>query len=137
MYLVFKFIWQDSWYCLYVLFQIYLVFKCIWQDSWYSQIYEKFRNERKHAQDPLIMQRKRKLVDQGSNIKVVRKSLRRGAINWEPAYPDGEDEASMKAHVAFMKLECRKRNPDEEKICSRMIMTFPHRRRFINEKKSA
>ena len=92
---------------MYVLFQIYLVFKFIWQDSWYSQIYEKFRNERKHAQDPLVMQRKRKLVDQGSNIKVVKKSLRLGAINWEPAYPE-EDEASMKAHVAFMKLECRK-----------------------------
>ena len=82
------------------------------------------------------MQRKRKLVDQGSNIKVVKKSLRRGAINWEPAYPEGKDEASMKAHVAFMKFECRKRNPDEEKISSRMIMTFPHKRRFINEKKS-
>ena len=82
------------------------------------------------------MQRKRKLVDQGSNIKVVKKSLRRGAINWEPAYPEGEDEASMKAHVAFMKLECRKRNPDEEKVSSRMIMTFSHRRRFISEEKS-
>ena len=85
------FVWTNSNYLVYI------------QDSWYSQIYEKCKNERKHAQDPLVMQRKRKLVDHGSNIKVVKKSLRRGAINWEPPYPEGEDEASMKAHLAFMK----------------------------------
>ncbi|XP_028417100.1 uncharacterized protein LOC114541360 [Dendronephthya gigantea] len=102
-------------------------------DSWYSQIYEKFRNERKHAQDPLVLQRKRKSVD--SDTKVVKKSLRRGGINWEPPYPEGEDEASIKAHVAFMKNESRKRSPNLEKIQSRMDRTFPHRRRFINEKR--
>ena len=42
----------------------------------------------------------------------------------------------MKAHVGFMKSECRKCNPDEEKLSSRMGITFPHRRRFINEIKS-
>ena len=105
------------------------------QDSWYSQIYEKFRNERKHAQDPLVLQRKRKLVDNGGDVKSVKKSLRRGGINWEPPYPQGEDEVSMKAHVAFMKTECRKRNVDKEKVRSRMDLTFPHRRRFVNEKR--
>ena len=105
------------------------------QDSWYSQVYEKFRNERKHAQDPLVLQRKRKLVG-NNDVKLVKKSLRRGGINWEPPYPQGEDEVSMKAHVTFMKTECRKRNVDKGKLRSRMGLTFPHRRRFINEKRA-
>ena len=34
-----------------------------------------------------------------------------------------------------MKTECRKRNAAKDKINSRMDITFPHRRRFINEKR--
>ena len=47
------------------------------QDSRYSQVYEKFRNERKHAQDPLVLQRKRKLVDNGDDMELVKKSAER------------------------------------------------------------
>ena len=105
------------------------------RDSWHSQIYEKFRNERKHAQDPLVLPRKRKLVGYGNDVKLVKKSLRQGGINWEPPYPQGEDEVPMKAHVTSMKTECRKRNVDKGKLSSRMGLTFPHRRRFIHEKR--
>ena len=44
----------------------------------------------------------------------------------------GEDEASIKAQMAFMKTECRKQNADQG---SRMGITFPHRRQFINQKR--
>lgn len=35
---------------------------------------------------------------QGSNIKPVPLKLRRGCINWEPPFPEGEDELSLKWH---------------------------------------
>lgn len=43
-------------------------------------------------------------------IPPVSKSLQRGGINWEPLYPEGEHEVSMKAHVEYMKTEMRKKN---------------------------
>ncbi len=104
------------------------------QDSWYSQIYEKFRNERKTAQDPEVLEKKRKLDKSEQSSKRVAKSLRRGGINWEPPFPEGEDETSMKHHQDFIKNEWKKRTPDMAKIKQRMVVTFPHRRRLINAK---
>ena len=53
-----------------------------------SNIREVLKQE-ENAQDPLVLQQKRKLVDNGTDIKLVKKSLRRGGINWETAYPKG------------------------------------------------
>ena len=102
------------------------------QDSWFAQIYEKFRNERKNTTDPEVLQKKRKSSE--NSTKNVSKSLRRGGINWAPAFPEGEDEASMKLHQRSMREEWKKRSPDMEKIKSRMMITFPHRRQMINGK---
>jgi hypothetical protein len=61
--------------------------------------------------------------------------LRRGGINWEPAFPEGDD-ASMKLHQRSLKEEWKKRSPDIEIIKSRMMIIFPHRRQIINGKKT-
>ncbi len=51
--------------------------------------------------------------------------MRRGAINWEPPFPEGEDETSIK-HLDFIDNERKKRMPDMAKIKQRMVVTFPH-----------
>ena len=103
------------------------------QDSWYAQIFEKFRKERKHITDPEDLQKKRKHIENGSSKKIS-KVLRRGGINWEPAFPEGEDESLMNLHQRVMQDELKKRSPNLEKIQGRMALTFPHRRTFMNEK---
>ena len=60
--------------------------------------------------------------------------LRRGGINWEPPYPEGEDEASLQKHKEFLQNEWVRRCPDKEKIKKRMALTFPDRRRRMNQK---
>ena len=57
--------------------------------------------------------------------KAVASKLRRGGINWEPPFPEGEDEASRKKHKQFMQNERARRAPDIEKINRRMAITFP------------
>ena len=59
--------------------------------------------------------------------------FRRGALNWEPPYPEGEDEASMKRHKDALASEWRKKNPDKTKIETWMLLTFPERRRQMNQ----
>ena len=68
--------------------------------------------------------------------KAVASKLRRGGINWEPPFPEGEDEASRKKHKQFMQNERARRAPDIEKINRRMAITFPDRRRMMNTKAS-
>lgn len=62
------------------------------------------------------------------------KALRRRGINWEPPFPEGEDERSMQLHQEVLKSEWKKKSRDLEKIRKRMILTNPHRRRLINQK---
>jgi hypothetical protein len=81
-----------------------------------------------------VHQKKRKSVDSTNSGKTVSKALRRGGINWEPAFPEGEDEHSIKQHQSVMQTEWKKRSPDVSKIENRMLVTFPHRRRLINDK---
>ena len=102
------------------------------QDSWRTQLREKFRNERRHVKDdPDVLRRKRNPT---TNLKHgVPPKLRRGAINWEPPFPEGEDEISLKKHTEFLQAEWCRRNPDMEKIRNRMHLTFPGRRRKMNK----
>jgi hypothetical protein len=55
---------------------------------------------------------------------------------WDPNFPEGEDDSSIKLHTEFLKAEWKKRAQDEEKIAQRMLVTFPDRRRMVNERKS-
>ncbi|KAJ7387212.1 hypothetical protein OS493_004182 [Desmophyllum pertusum] len=71
-------------------------------DSWFAQLYEKFRNERKSiVNDPEVILHKRKKT-KGSEAQPVALKLRRGGINWEPPFPEGEDEHSMKRHKEWL-----------------------------------
>ena len=102
------------------------------QDSWFSKIYEKFRNERKGMkEDPEVMLKKKKKNETTSPIP---SGLRRGAVNWIPPYPEGEDEASLKRHKEFIQNEWSRRHPDMNRISRRMQLTFPDRRRLMNNK---
>ena len=67
-------------------------------------------------------------------MKTVSKSLRRGGVNWESSFPEGEDERSMQSHKAAIKDELKKKSPDKEKVKARMMLTFADRRRLINNK---
>ncbi len=62
------------------------------------------RNEKS---DPLVLARKRKNVDGHRNLTKLRAIVRRGIVN---SAVDGEDEASCKAHIAWMQKEKRKDN---------------------------
>ena len=62
--------------------------------------------------------------------------MRRGGINWEPPFPEGEDQHSMKQHREVLKKEWKKRTPDIEKIKDRMVITYPDRRSMIHSKKT-
>lgn len=95
------------------------------------QIYEKFRNERKQlTEDPEVVLRKKIKADPGSSVS---SKLRRGGLNWEPPYPEGEDEASMKKHKEMLRVEWMRKNPNKENIERGMMLTFPERRRQMNQ----
>ena len=104
------------------------------QDSWFAQLYDKFRNERKHVtNDPAVILRKKSKVSATVKGTFVSANLRRGALNWEPPYPEGEDEASIKKHKEALETEWHKRTPDMEKIERHMMLRFPDRRRQMNK----
>ena len=63
------------------------------------------RNEKS---DPLVLARKRKNVHGHRNLTKLRAIVRRGIVNWALPAVDGEDEASCKAHIAWMQKEKRK-----------------------------
>ena len=75
----------------------------------------------------IMHKRKEKTANSSPNA-----NLRRGAINWEPPFPEGEDETSLKKHVEYMQNEWSRANPDYEKLKRRMVLTFPGRRRMMN-----
>lgn len=90
------------------------------QDSRYAQLYEKFRNERSHTVDPeVIIHNKRK-----SYATPVQHKQQRRAINWNPPFPEGEDEEFMAIHVDFLK-EWQKRSVDLEKDRSANGINLP------------
>ncbi|XP_068738857.1 uncharacterized protein [Montipora capricornis] len=103
-------------------------------DSWLAQLYEKFRNERKSIRDDpeVVLHSKRKR--QNSDLHPVPLKLRRGGINWEPPFPEGEDEVSMERHKEALKTEMRRRAPNWDKVGKSMALTFPDRRRQMNQK---
>jgi hypothetical protein len=70
-----------------------------------------------------------------TDVPKVNASSRRGGIDWEPSFPEGEDETSMEYHRISIKNEWKKRSPDMEKINSRMDLTYPDRRVKMKNKK--
>ena len=81
--------------------------------------------------DPEVTLNKKRKSEK-KDVKTVVKSLRRGGINWEPTFPEGEDEHSMQQHRDMLKSEWKKRSPDMAKIKQRMELTYPDRRRMIH-----
>ena len=51
--------------------------------------------------------------------------LRRRAVNWEPLYPEGEDEVSMKRNKEALENEWERKTPNQERIQRGMMLTFP------------
>ena len=49
-------------------------------------------------------------------------------------HAEGEDEASLKRHKEFIQNEWSRRHPDMNRISRRMQLTFPDRRRLMNNK---
>ena len=82
--------------------------------------------------DAEVILHKRVKVD-GKPRKAIPSKLRRGALNWEPPYPEGEDEVSMKRHKEALGAEWKRRNHDKGKIETGMMLTFPERRRLMNK----
>ncbi|EDO33098.1 predicted protein [Nematostella vectensis] len=99
-------------------------------DSWYGKIADKFKNDRKKVpEDPEVVLHKRKIE---TSAEKTAQHVRRGALNWEPPYPEGEDEASMQRHKESLQNEWERRTPDFKKVNRRMALTFPDRRRLMN-----
>lgn len=88
------------------------------------------------ADPQVLLHKKRKLEGKSMKEGVVSKVLRRGGINLEPPFPEGEDENTMKLHREVLKKEWKKNVPDLEKIKTRMALTYPDRRRLVNGKSS-
>ena len=66
-------------------------------------------------------------------MQPVALKLRRGGISWEPPFPEGEDELSLKRHKEWLQNECMRRTPDLKRVAERMSLTFPDRRRLMNK----
>ena len=110
-----------------------IVYTLYFKDSWFAQLYDKFRNERRVSQDDEVILHKRKGIEkEAGSSEPVKKAFKRGALHWTPPFPEGEDEVSLKRHIEFLQNEWSRRNPDKEKIRKRMALTFPSRRRAMN-----
>lgn len=66
-------------------------------------------------------------------MQPVALKLRRGGINWEPPFPEGEDELSLKRYKEWLQNECMRRTPDLKRVAERTSLTFPDRRRLMNK----
>ena len=89
----------------------------------------KFCNERRNRSDDVVIIHKRKGKTATSSPN---SNVRRGAINYEPPFPEAKDETSSRKHIEYMQNEWSKANPDQEKLRKRMVLTFPGRRRIMN-----
>ena len=101
-------------------------------------MYEKFRNERRLQENPKVKAQKLKRLASsagGATPTALSKKVKRGDLNWEPPFPEGEDETTINLHKQFLKTEFLKRPPDKGKMARRMLVTFADRRRMVNEKK--
>jgi len=70
------------------------------------------------------------------NCPTTLKKPKKGEINWQPNYPEGEDEASVDRHIEFMLKESKKSPHCQESVVvsSKMDITFAARRQIINAK---
>ena len=101
------------------------IFNISVKDSWIAQLYEKFRNERRKLQtDPEVVQKKKRASSPNTTENDKNKLSKRGELNWDPPFAEGEDEASINLHKEFLRAEWQKRARDEENIAQRMEMTY-------------
>ena len=79
--------------------------------------------------DPVGLARKRKNIDGKDNSAKLRAVVRRGIVNWAPPATDGKDETSCKAHISWLRKECKKRQPNQSIVDKKMELTFSFRRK--------
>jgi len=60
------------------------------------------------------------------------KKAKCGVINWQPEYPDGEDDNSLQQHKMDIRSEIQKGSADQNLIKNKMSLTFALRRKEIN-----
>lgn len=61
------------------------------------------------------------------------KKMKMGLVNWQPEYPDGEDDDSLDKHRSDMISEMEKARPDQRLLSQKMSVTFALRRKDINK----
>ena len=71
----------------------------------------------------------------GTTPITLPKKVKRGDLNWEPHFPEGEDETTMNLLKQFLNAECLKRLPDKGKTARQMLETFADRRKMVNGKR--
>ena len=97
------------------------------------QLYDKFKNSRRYIDDPkVIINKKKKAVHKVGSM--IATKLRWGGINWEPLFPEGEDDSALQKHMEFTQNEWTRKSPDHHKINKRMAITHPEQRRWMNGK---
>ena len=84
----------------------------------------------------LILNSNRKSPHRHSNALPPAKSIkkaRRGEANFQPDFPEGEDNASLEAYRNKMVAEMQKAKPDVPGLTKLMSLTYAKRRMDINE----
>ena len=93
---------------------------------------DKVKNElRNETSDPVVLARKRKSVG-NPELSTKVPTSRRGIINWDPPAVNGEDEATNRAHVSWMKKEYKRKTPNMNLVKQKMMLTFSFRRKLVN-----
>ena len=64
------------------------------------------------------------------------KKARRGEVNWQPDYPDGEDDTSMENHRQTMISEMKHARPNCQLLSRLMALTYARRRMDVNAQMS-
>ncbi|XP_038074352.1 sterile alpha motif domain-containing protein 3-like [Patiria miniata] len=104
---------------------------------WKYRLQYKFANSRRREDSnvPVVLHRKRKSADnQPTAVQSTKKTPPQwGIANYQPARPSSEDDASIAAHIKWMKQETSKRKPDCDRIKIAMSMTLADRRQQITK----
>ena len=79
----------------------------------------KFANSRKRDDQniPSVLLHKRKSTsDNYSTISKKQSPPQWGVTNYKPLRPSSEDDASINAHITWMKQETKKKKPNHERV---------------------
>ena len=105
--------------------------------GWLASMRERFKGLRGEAECDVLavkLTKKNKSNDNNNEQEMKIKKPKKGEINWQPNFPEGEDDASIARHKTYMKKESAKdsRYQNKESIELKMQATYAARRTFIN-----